>query len=147
MCKWQRIRAWIIGTFARTIGELPLRKVFSSFYGGDKIPERAVVRTFRNGREETARKLPVFTVIRNTFATFSLAGAGVIRAGALLQIFLHSTFHFQIPFFCHRDHREHRGKNSYKSERQKNFYLFLIPDFLFYFVISVSSVAKMFLWI
>jgi hypothetical protein len=147
MCKWQRIRAWIIGTFARTIGELPLRKVFSSFYGGDKIPERAVVRTFRNGREETARKLPVFTVIRNTFATFSLAGAGVIRAGALLQIFLHSTFHFQIPFFCHRDHRGHRGKNSYKSERQKNFYLFLIPDFLFYFVISVSSVAKMFLWI
>ena len=124
MCKWQRIRAWIIGTFARTIGELPLRKVFSSFYGGDKIPERAVVRTFRNGREETARKLPVFTVIRNTFATFSLAGAGVIRAGALLQIFLHSAFHFQIPFFCHRDHSaaepqlkniSHRGHRDHRA--------------------------------
>jgi hypothetical protein len=110
MCKWQRIRAWIIGTFARTIGELPLRKVFSSFYGGDKIPERAVVRTFRNGREETARKLPVFTVIRNTFATFSLAGAGVIRAGALLQIFLHSTFHFQISLKAGTGEKWNDGK-------------------------------------
>jgi len=94
MCKWQRIRAWIIRTFARAIGDLPLRKVFSSFYGGDKIPERAVVRTFRSGREETARKLAVLAVIRNALATFALAGAGIVGTGALLQVFLYLAFHF-----------------------------------------------------
>jgi len=113
MCKWQRIRAWIIGTFARTIGELPLRKVFSSFYGGDKIPERAVERAFPGRREEATRKFIIPPVIRNTFATFSLAGARVIRAGALLQIFLQIAFHFQIPFFCHREHSAAKPQTIY----------------------------------
>jgi hypothetical protein len=97
ICKWQRNRAWIIGTFARTIGELSLRKVFSSFYGGDKIPERAIVRTFRNGREETARKLPVFAVVGHAFAALALAGADIVGTGALFQIFLGITFHNKTP--------------------------------------------------
>jgi len=86
----------------------------STLETGNEFFKRAVERAFPGRREEATRKFIIPPVIRNTFATFSFAGARVIRAGALLQIFLHSTFHFQIPFFCHRDHREHRGKNEVK---------------------------------
>jgi len=96
----------------------------STLEAGNKFSKRAVVRAFAGRREEAAGKFIIPPVIRNTFATFSLAGARIVRAGALLQIFLHSTFHFQIPFFCHRDHSaaepqlkniSHRGHRDHRA--------------------------------